>query len=75
MDIQPQLGGSYAAIAGLIVSLVGYFFPQLSINPDQVLQVIGSIVIVVGIIRQMYVHTQTVTLANADIAAARMNRV
>lgn len=63
--------GSVTAIAGLIVSLVGYFWPGISISTDQIVAVIGAIITIVGVAKQWYDHTQVVASANAAIASAR----
>jgi hypothetical protein len=60
--MQTNYSGSYLGIAGLVVMVLSHF--GISASVDQVIAVIGGVVIVYGIIHQALIHKQTVAVVN-----------
>jgi hypothetical protein len=71
MPIQSNLTGTYTSIAGIIVFVLAYFFPQIGITTDQIVTVISVVVAIFGAIKQAIDHKTAVAQANATIASAR----
>ena len=53
--------GTYAAIAGILVSVLGHF--GISSTVDDLAQVIGAVIVIVGIVRQAIAHKNLATVA------------
>lgn len=63
MDTNFSQSGNITVIAGLLVSVATHF--GFSITVDQVVSVAGAVLIVVGVIKQMYTHYQLKKLAKS----------
>ena len=57
--------GIYVAIAGIIVSILGHF--GITAESDSISQVIGAVVIVVGLVRQYIAHKKLAVATGAYI--------
>lgn len=55
--------GSYVAIAGILVSILGHFGVTATVS--DIIQVLGAIAIIVGVIRQFILHKRLATQAGA----------
>lgn len=53
--------GSWVALAGVVVTVLHYF--GINATVDAIAQVIGSIIIVVGIVKQLFAHKRLAAVA------------